>query len=67
MIIALKVFANMKMNAGPLKAEHLGIRPGRPRGLLHLPQAGHRDHLMMFGLWIGLIVAVVLAFGTFLA
>ena len=65
-IIALKAFANMKMNAGPLKAEHLAFALAVLGAFFIFLRLVTETSLMKFGLWLGLILAVVLAFGTFL-
>ena len=66
-IIALKVFANMKINAGPLKAEHLALALGALGFLFILIRLLTETTAMFIGLWIGLIVSAALAFGAFMA
>jgi hypothetical protein len=66
-IIALKVFANMKINAGPLKAEHLALILGGLGFLFILIRLLTETTSMFIGLWIGLIVSAVLAYGAFMA
>ena len=66
-IIALKVFANMKINAGPLKAEHLALALGALGFLLIVLKLIVDSDFMFIGIWIGLIASAILAFGAFLA
>jgi len=66
-IIALKVFANMKINAGPLKAEHLAFALGALGFLFILIKLLVDLDFMFIGVWIGLVASAALAFGTFLA
>ena len=66
-IIALKVFANLKLNAGPLKAEHIAFALAVLGAFFIFLRLVTETTAMKFGLWLGLIIAVVLAFGTFLA
>jgi hypothetical protein len=66
-IIALKVFANMKANAGSLKAEHLAFGLAVLGFFFIFLRMVTETHFMFIGLWIGLIVSAILAFGTFLA
>jgi hypothetical protein len=65
-IIALKVFANMKINAGALKAEHLAFALAALAFLFILIKLLVDLDFMFIGVWIGLIGSAVLAFGTFL-
>lgn len=66
-IIALKVFANMKIKAGPLKAEHLAFGLGVLGFFFIFLRLVTETDFMFIGLWIGLIVSAILAFGAFLA
>jgi hypothetical protein len=66
-IIALKVFANMKINAGPLKAEHLALILGALGFLFILIRLITETNGMFIGLWLGLIVSAILAYGAFMA
>jgi hypothetical protein len=65
-IIALKVFANMKINAGPLKAEHIALVLAALGLLFIFLRLVTETTSMFIGLWIGLIVAIALAYGAFL-
>jgi hypothetical protein len=66
-LIALKVFANMKINAGPLKAEHLAFALGALGFLFIFIKLLVDLHYMFVGLWIGLIASAALVVGAFLA
>jgi hypothetical protein len=66
-IIALKVFANMKIDAGPLKAEHIVLVLGALSVLFIFLRLVTETSSMFIGLWLGLIVAIILAYGAFLA
>ncbi|MBM3695325.1 MAG: hypothetical protein FJW79_05265 [Actinobacteria bacterium] len=66
-IIALKAFANMKINAGPLKAEHIAFTLGVLGFFFIFLRLVTETNFMFIGLWIGLVVSAILAFGTFLA
>lgn len=66
-IIALKVFANMKINAGPLKAEHIALVLGALAVLFIFLRLVTETSSMFIGLWIGLVCAIALAYGAFLA
>lgn len=66
-LIALKVFTNMKIQAGPLKAEHLAFGLAALGFIFILLRLITETDLMKFGLWLGLIVSAILVFGTFLA
>lgn len=66
-LIALKVFANMKIQAGPLKAEHLAFGLGALGFLFILIKLLVDLEYMFIGIWLGLIVSAVLVYGAFLA
>ena len=66
MIIALKVFGNMKINAGPLKAEHIALILAALAVLFIFLRLVTETSSMFIGLWIGLIAAIALAYGCFL-
>jgi hypothetical protein len=66
-IIALKVFANMKINAGPLKAEHLAFGLAILGFFFIFLRMVTETSAMFIGLWFGLIFSAILAFGAFLA
>jgi len=66
-IVALKVFGNMKINAGTLKAEHLAFALGALAFILILLKLIVDSDFMFIGIWIGLIASAILAFGAFLA
>jgi hypothetical protein len=66
-IIALKVFGNMKINAGPLKAEHLAFGLGVLGFFFILLKLLVDLEYMFIGIWLGLIASALLAFGAFLA
>jgi hypothetical protein len=66
-IIALKVFANMKLGAGPLKAEHIALALGALGFLFILIEMLKEHHSMFIGIWLGLIVSAILAYGAYLA
>jgi len=65
-IIALKVFGNMKINAGPLKAEHLALALAALGFLFILIEMLIENDFMFVGIWIGLIASAVLVYGAFL-
>ena len=65
-IIALKVFANMKINAGPLKAEHIALILAALAVLFIFLRLVTETNSMFAGLFIGLIAAVALGYGAFL-
>jgi len=65
-IIALKVFANMKINAGPLQAEHIALILGALAVLFIFLRLVTETSSMFIGLWIGLIAAIALVYGCFL-
>jgi len=66
-LIALKVFANMKIKAGPLKAEHLAFGLGVLGFFFIFLRLVTETTSMFIGLWFGLIFSAALAFGAFLA
>jgi hypothetical protein len=66
-LIALKVFANMKINAGPLKAEHLAFGLAALGFLFIFLRLVTEFDFAFIGIWLGLIVSAILAFGAFLA
>ena len=66
-IVALKVFANMKINAGPLKAEHLAFGLAALGFLFIFLRLVTEFDFAFIGIWLGLIVSAILAFGAFLA
>ena len=66
-IIALKVFTKVKVAAGPLKAEHLAFALAALGFIFILIEMFVDNEFMFMGIWIGLIVSAILAFGTFLA
>jgi len=66
-IIALKVFANMKINAGPLKAEHLAFGLAALGFLFIFLRLVTEFDFAFIGIWFGLILSAILAFGAFLA
>jgi hypothetical protein len=66
-IIALKVFSSVKVNAGPLKAEHIAFALGVLGFIFILIEMFVDNDFMFIGIWIGLIASAALAFGTFLA
>ena len=66
-LIALKVIANMKINAGPLKVEHLAFVLGALGFLFVFIQLLSHLGSMFVGVWLGLLFAAALVFGTFLA
>jgi hypothetical protein len=65
-IIALKAFTSMKINAGPLKAEHIALVLAALGFFFIFIRLVTETHFMFVGLWLGLIVSAVLGFGTFL-
>lgn len=65
-IIALKVFANMKINAGPLKAEHIALVLAALSLLFIFLRLVTETDALFVGVWIGLIAAIGLAYGCFL-
>lgn len=65
-IIALKVFANMKIDAGPLKAEHIALILGALGVLFVFLRLVTETSSMFIGLWFGLILVIVLTYGAFL-
>jgi len=65
-IIALKVFANMKINAGPLTAEHITLILAALGVLFIFLRLVTETSSMFIGLWFGLILAIVLGYGAFL-
>jgi len=66
-IIALKVFTSVKVNAGPLKAEHLAFALAALGFLFILIELFVDNEFMFVGIWIGLVASAVLAVGAFLA
>jgi len=66
-IIALKVFTSVKVNVGPLKAEHLAFALGALGFLFILIELFVDNDFMFVGIWIGLIASAALAVGAFLA
>jgi hypothetical protein len=66
-IIALKVFSSVKVNAGPLKAEHIAFALGVLGLVFILISLLVNTDVLFIGVFIGLIAAAGLAYGTFVA
>ncbi len=66
-IIALKVFGNAKIQAGPLKAEHLALALGALGFVLILLRLITETSNLFIGIFIGLIVTAGMTYGAFLA
>jgi hypothetical protein len=66
-IIALKVFANMKITAGALKAEHIALALSALGFLFILIGLLTNTSFLFVGVFIGLIISAGLAYGAFMA
>jgi hypothetical protein len=66
-IIALKVFANMKINAGALKVEHLALALSALGFLFILISLLANTSHLGWALFVGLIISAGLTYGAFLA
>lgn len=66
-LIALKVFARMRIQAGPLHAEHLAFVLGALGLLFIFIRLVSAVHFTSIGVWFGLILSGALVAGTVLA
>jgi len=66
-LIALKVFARMRIQAGPLHAEHLAFVLGALGFLFVFIRLVSRTLGMSVGVWFGLILTALVTVGAFLA